>query len=249
MTTFKREVKVLKQKLKEKELAEKALQEENLRLRSQLRSENERDDKQSRFEEDLKNKIECPVCLEVPRRGPVPVCPNGHLVCQNCKRDTCPVCRSNMGNGKSILAGLVIEHLEYSCKHEACGEKFTVLDIEEHEVNCKLRKVVCPNLDCEMEVTLLALIDHLASNDSGCCYVGEISGFDLGEWVRQFYTIPDLSQGDLKWPLYICEIQGLSNFVLLLTNSERQVFFSTIMLASEEVSSQLAHSGSESCEH
>ena len=38
----------------------------------------------------LKDNVECPVCLEIPWTGPVPVCPNGHLVCHDCKRDTCP---------------------------------------------------------------------------------------------------------------------------------------------------------------
>ena len=29
----------------------------------------------------LRDKVECPVCFEVPRRAPVPICPNGHVVC------------------------------------------------------------------------------------------------------------------------------------------------------------------------
>ena len=41
----------------------------------------------------LKDKLECPVCLDVPRNAPVPVCLNGHFVCQKCKRDSCPSCR------------------------------------------------------------------------------------------------------------------------------------------------------------
>ena len=34
-------------------------------------------------EKELRGLIECPVCLMAPReRGPVPVCSNGHIVCQ-----------------------------------------------------------------------------------------------------------------------------------------------------------------------
>ena len=34
----------------------------------------------------LRKRVECPVCLEIPRSGPVFVCKNGHFVCQKCKR-------------------------------------------------------------------------------------------------------------------------------------------------------------------
>ena len=29
----------------------------------------------------LKDKVECPVCFDIPKKAPVPVCPNGHVVC------------------------------------------------------------------------------------------------------------------------------------------------------------------------
>ena len=31
--------------------------------------------------EDMKDRVECPVCLVVPREGPVPMCPRGHFLC------------------------------------------------------------------------------------------------------------------------------------------------------------------------
>jgi hypothetical protein len=44
----------------------------------------------------LREQLECPVCREVPRRGPIFGCCNGHLVCRKCqpKLQTCPICRS-----------------------------------------------------------------------------------------------------------------------------------------------------------
>ena len=61
----------------------------------------------------LKKSVECPVCLEVPRKGPVFTCPNGHLVCQKCKREFCPTCREAMGDNKSLMAVDVIEKVLY----------------------------------------------------------------------------------------------------------------------------------------
>ena len=52
----------------------------------------------------LRSNIECPVCMEVPTSGPVPECPNGHIICRKCKRTNCPYCRFRIGDGKSLLA-------------------------------------------------------------------------------------------------------------------------------------------------
>ena len=73
----------------------------------------------------LQEKIECPVCLEVPREGPMPCCPVGHLTCSPCLerlgtqarqgRVECPTCREPMGEGRSSLARIVIENMAHQC--------------------------------------------------------------------------------------------------------------------------------------
>ena len=74
--------------------------------------------------EDLKEHVKCPVCLKVPRGGPMYACPNGHHVCQKCKQRACPVCRAVMGNHKSILAVEIIENILHKCKFVKCEDKF-----------------------------------------------------------------------------------------------------------------------------
>ena len=41
----------------------------------------------------LPPQVECPVCFDIPRKAPIPVCPNGHVVCVRCVRGECPTCR------------------------------------------------------------------------------------------------------------------------------------------------------------
>merc|ERR1719154_668903 len=57
-------------------------------------------DKRNQILNQMKDKVECPVCMEVPRSGPFPVCPNGHFVCSRCKSGACPTCRVAMGNAR-----------------------------------------------------------------------------------------------------------------------------------------------------
>merc|ERR1719186_1073797 len=114
----------------------------------------------------LKEKIECPVCMEIPRAGPVPVCPNGHLVCQECNRGTtCPTCRVRMGTGNSILATTIIENIEHKCKFVDCDDYFPVDAVEEHIKVCPHRSVSCPYGNCEAKVSLSKLMDHLNKED------------------------------------------------------------------------------------
>jgi len=113
----------------------------------------------------LRDKVECPVCLEVPRRAPVPICPNGHVVCLKCVREFCPTCRVRMENCTSTLAVTVIENIEHLCDHDGCGLKFLLKDLPSHLRSCIHRPVKCPGLDCSVKTPYSTLHDHVIS----CC--------------------------------------------------------------------------------
>merc|ERR1719318_1464895 len=75
-------------------------------------------DNQPKKFENLKKSVECPVCLKVPRRGPIFSCPNDHILCGKCKQDICPICREALGSKKSLLAVNIIENIFHDCKFE-----------------------------------------------------------------------------------------------------------------------------------
>jgi len=174
---YKEEIQALKTVIEEKNDSIKALEEEmkSLKMRHfeafdihQERGKKEVDNLKRKLTivDKLKEKIECPVCLEIPRAGPVPVCPNGHLVCQECNRGTtCPTCRVRMGTGKSILATTIIENIEHKCKFVDCDDYFPVDKVEEHIKVCPHRIVSCPYGNCAAKVGLSKLMDHLNKED------------------------------------------------------------------------------------
>ena len=82
----------------------------------------------------LRDKVECPVCFDVPKSAPVPVCPNGHVVCVKCVREVCPTCRVRMEDGTSTLAVTVIENIEHTCEHEDCGQSLPHSEIKSKTV-------------------------------------------------------------------------------------------------------------------
>jgi len=117
-------------------------------------------DKFENIFDQLKGKVECPVCLEIPRSSPAYVCPNGHIICNKCKKDSCPTCRVAMGAGKSLLAVTIIENVDHKCKFVDCEELCAKDKLEFHEKICKHRTVDCPYEECSDKVVLSKLLEH-----------------------------------------------------------------------------------------
>ena len=115
--------------------------------------------------------VECPVCLEMPREGPVPCCPHGHFVCSQCldemkkeEKNDCPTCQVPMGQGKSLLALTVIKHARHECRLQGCTEEITFDNIKEHEEKCNWRLVICPgSTSCAKMIPFKLVEDHIKS--------------------------------------------------------------------------------------
>ena len=109
------------------------------------------------FEEQLEERVRCPVCLEVPTSSPMYSCANGHLVCATCYQGSisnCSLCRTRMNKTISLLATAVIENIEHRCKFETegCKVKTLVTQVEGHKKSCSFRPVECPSHLCKNNV-------------------------------------------------------------------------------------------------
>ena len=91
--------------------------------------------------------LECPVCLSVITRSPVPCCSNGHTLCSPCwtRSHTCPICRVDMHRATkcfSQTANRLVEMLaNLPCTNHHLGCSFTSSSdrLAAHEASCDLR--------------------------------------------------------------------------------------------------------------
>eukprot|EP00092_Neocalanus_flemingeri_P095082 GFUD01120956.1.p1 GENE.GFUD01120956.1~~GFUD01120956.1.p1 ORF type:complete len:342 (-),score=69.04 GFUD01120956.1:37-1062(-) len=181
--------------------------------------------------EQMKDKIECPVCLDVPRSSPIPVCPNGHVVCKECKTDSCPTCRVAMGNGKSLLASIVIENIDHECKFDDCEDMFAVDKLDDHAKVCAHRTVKCPHPKCCENVSLSKLLDHLGKSKA-CCFDDAPKLIEKDSPVgSRSYSLKDEFL-NITWGLNIFSYEGV-NFAILPEKYDGCYYVSFVMFSSE----------------
>ena len=99
-------------------------------------------------------KLECPVCLLMPREGPVGACPVGHIVCKDCKVnvDTCLTCRRKIKkHGTNTVVNKQIGLIQHPCKYKefGCEIKQRLNELITHESKCRRREAIFQNpSDC-----------------------------------------------------------------------------------------------------
>merc|ERR1719234_2261232 len=146
-------------------LQDQRSQRERAELRSTVRSLEARLQERDRAMAEVVGALNCPVCLELPRQLPVPVCQNGHTVCQTCSSNGlahCPVCRDPEPRGVSLLAGTLIQIVPHSCPHQACDKVMRMGEVEEHQAECQHRNIRCvASSQCNATVTPATLKEHL----------------------------------------------------------------------------------------
>jgi len=183
----------------------------------------------------LKDKVECPVCLEIPRSGPVYVCPNGHAVCKKCKTESCPTCRVPMWNGKSLLALTVIENIDHRCKFVECEDFFPSDKLKDHEKICKHRIVSCPSDLCNETIALSKLLDHL--NRESCSFDSVPTIITNCSKSGRAFRLKDasLAKSEVTWTVSTFSYQDV-NFAVFPKKFDHFYHFVMVMLSKDECS-------------
>jgi len=232
---YKKKLKFLQGKIKKMKIEQDAVLKE---LRDNIKNSNiiEEELKLERGKVDnLKKMVECPICLDVPRKGPIFMCPNGHFLCEKCRQENCPTCRKIMGDNKSILAVAVIENILHDCKFAECKQKFPLDKIEDHEKICKHRIVSCPYYSyCTEKVPLPKLLNHLetkCSFDKTPVVIESSAECDFG-----LRDISSISKAKIHWKVGTYSYQGY-NFAICAEKSDDHYHFNVVMFETAEVCS------------
>ena len=197
--------------------------------------------------------LECPVCLLLPREGPVGACPVGHIVCKTCREnvETCPTCRRPMlKDGTNTIVNKMIGKVPHSCKYNqyGCQIKLLVPELEEHETKCPERTIKCPHIRCNDEVQIMNYYDHaLTSTCNIITSYNNENNYTINSKTGE--SIKSLLSRDRTWrmrgfcdyeetfyfhQLYFSEEKTFAFYVTsTMTDSEAEKYFTKITLKNQ----------------
>ena len=137
--------------------------------------------------EDLREDLECPVCLSIPKKGPIFQCESGHIHCEACHSGLreCPICRSPVGNTRCLAIEKVIAKLPTKCRFTEFGcmeEEKLPEEMLKHEKNCYFRLVNCVADTCNEKIPMPDIFDHCKLKHN---YTHKIAGNHLNRPFRQ----------------------------------------------------------------
>ena len=224
-----KELTKLRKDLEEKEVMKSELKMKVGKQKKEMEDLTKKIELHDGFVAKLKNQIECPVCLGVPSEAPVFSCPNGHMICNRCKMDTCPTCKEAMGQDKSLLAVTILENIDHECSIYGCEETLSFEDLGNHVRDCEHRVVRCPFAGCDETMPLMDLMKHLNDSKKCCMFIKDCeengSGFTHLVYVNNFFK-------DRIWKIGIFKYQGVA-FAIKMDHANGNLNVSLLMFKSE----------------
>jgi len=205
--------------------------EELVKVRDELINVKEELEKITRKNENLVNKlrdkVECPVCYVIPKTAPVPVCPNGHVVCEKCVREKCPTCRVKMGHGTSTLAVTVIENIEHQCDNDGCDLTFSLSELSSHMSRCGHRKVKCPGPHCSAWMPLSSFLDHVTTDCVGVAQISQCMEVPIETTYGISKDLEDFGGENYKlgWKLRGMKFEGKMFFLRVARKAQAKSWF------------------------
>ena len=166
--------KVFKRDLK-RELSKTKSQEDTEPMNKRLKLDSE---KLNSMIETQNLNLECPVCFNLPRPGPIYGCRNGHHVCQRCQKSikNCPICRDPDVKCRQLMLEAMLKGIsnrdgfKIKCKHDHCNVEGSLENIGEHENLCVAREIICPMSFrgvCQFKGNLRDFLRHIKTTK--CC--------------------------------------------------------------------------------
>jgi hypothetical protein len=113
---------------------------------------------------EMRNVLECPICMTLAILGPIKQCKNGHHLCDNCasRIQKCPSCEEKIDIRARQLEKLrdvtpiPCQHVENGCKVE-----LKLKDLQIHQNQCNHGLLHCPIPSCPEKIPFQDLILHL----------------------------------------------------------------------------------------
>jgi hypothetical protein len=119
--------------------------------------------------QELRDILECPVCLTYAVKGPIKGCKNGHNICNFCQpkltKNVCPTCRENI-DVRSLQLEKMRQLISFPCQFvsNGCQIEMKLNQLETHYQECNYADLYCPLFDCDAKIANCKFLEHCKSH-------------------------------------------------------------------------------------
>lgn len=114
---------------------------------------------------EIKDALDCTICLDIPKNDPVYQCENGHILCKECRENItdCPVCRVKLGSLRNLAIEKVLAKCPRPCEYSnyGCIVKLTKEALDVHKDVCKYKPLQCLHPVCKEFVPMIEIPSHM----------------------------------------------------------------------------------------
>ena len=208
---------------------------------------------------EVRDALECVICLEVPKNTRIFQCDNGHLLCNTCrwKVKECPICKVKLGKTRALAVEKVLSKCPKPCEFTdyGCNVKLHLPDLDEHEKVCSYKPLCCPVLHCAKMIAKMEVINHMnEKHPEG--YVKRNAPSWKGFWtgVKSISTHKKVTTFRPSWlefddHNFFCEVMRTGNgrwcvwIYMVGTSNECNAYIYTVKLLHPDEIEELSYTG------
>ena len=205
--------------------------------------------------QEIKDALECVICLDVPKKDPIYQCDNGHILCSFCHENVsdCPVCRVKLGRSRNLAVEKVLSKCPRPCEYDTygCTVKLTKEALTAHNDICKYKPVECLNSMCKELVSMIEMAKHMEDAhtvfkaDGHSIHYNKMSTYLKSnvQFNPAHFTFDGVDFFSFFWRTFEPQRRWHLWLYMIGTPEERKDYIYTVKITAAEYNEELSYTG------
>ena len=204
---------------------------------------------------EIKDALECIVCLDVPKDDPVYQCNNGHILCNFCHQNVtnCPVCRVKLGRLRNLAVEKVLSKYPRPCEfnNDGCNIKLTKEALDAHKDVCEYKPVECIHPVCKELIPMTRVTAHMREEHDVVKADRYIIQYDYmntyikgrGQFIPAYLTFEDVDFYSFVWRTFSPKSRWHLWLYIVGTPADSKNYNYTVKITSPEYDEAISYTG------
>ena len=204
---------------------------------------------------EIKDALECIVCLDVPKDNPVYQCNNGHILCHYCHENVtdCPVCRVKLGRLRNLAVEKVLAKCPRPCEFSSagCNIKLTKEALDAHKDVCEYKPIECIYPICKELIPMTRIPAHMNEEHNVIKADNYLIQYDnmnnyikgRGQFIPAHLIFEDVDFYSFVWRTFSPQSRWHLWLYIVGTPDDSKNYVYTVKITSPEYNEELSYAG------